>query len=48
MTLGEKLKDLRTKKGLSLDELANEFNRLYNLNVARGTISRWENDVREH
>lgn len=26
MTLGEKLKDLRTKKGLSLDELANEFN----------------------
>lgn len=26
MTLGEKLKDLRTEKGLSLDELANEFN----------------------
>ncbi|WP_303060346.1 helix-turn-helix domain-containing protein [Veillonella magna] len=47
MTLGQKLKNLRTRKGLSLDELTNELNSLYNLNLSKGSISRWENDLRE-
>lgn len=38
MTVGEKLLDLRKKKGLSQEEVANI------LNVSRQTISKWETD----
>lgn len=47
MTLGEKLKMLRVEKDLTLDELAAVLNKKYDLNLFRGTISRWENDARE-
>ena len=38
MTVGEKLLDLRKKKGLSQEEVANI------LNVSRQTVSKWETD----
>ena len=40
-SFGEKLKELRMERGLGQVELANE------LSVSKGTISFWENDMRE-
>lgn len=34
---------LRLQKNISLSYLANELNNKYNLNISKGTISRWEN-----
>lgn len=39
MTLGEKLKDIRKRFGLSQEKLANM------LNVSRQAITKWENDT---
>ena len=40
-TFGEKIKELRKKRGLTQPELAKE------LGVSNGMISNWENDVNE-
>lgn len=45
--LGNKLKSLRVERGLTMEELTNSFNELYDLNLSRSSISRWENGVRE-
>lgn len=41
MTLGQKLKELRTKKGLTQKDLADQ------LHVSFQTISKWESDINE-
>lgn len=46
-TLGSRLKGLRTESNLTIEELANVFNQKFGLSVGKGSISRWENDVRE-
>ncbi|MCI7432447.1 helix-turn-helix domain-containing protein [Megasphaera elsdenii] len=44
-SLGEKLKEVRTEKHLSMNDLSNEFKKCYDLNVTKSMISRWEHDL---
>ncbi|AVQ30367.1 helix-turn-helix domain-containing protein [Fusobacterium varium] len=37
------LKQLRFEKNLSMDELCEKLNKLYNLKITKSMISRWEN-----
>lgn len=45
--LGQKLKNIRQFKNLTMEELANMLNEKFGFNVTRGMISRWENDKSE-
>lgn len=42
MSFGEKIRELREKRGLSQQELANSINRLCNTHLKRNTISNYE------
>lgn len=42
MNLGNKLKSLRESKDFTMEELANKFNILYDVNISKSMISRWE------
>ena len=44
---GQKLKNLRIEKALSMDELVNTLNYLYDLTMTKSMMSRWENDLSE-
>lgn len=46
-SFGNKLKELRTKRGLSQDELADRLNERFNATINKGMISKWENDIVE-
>jgi len=45
--LGQKLKRLRMKRGLSQDELAEQLNAAYDTAINKGMISKWENNIGE-
>lgn len=47
--IGNKIRELRKKYGLTLDELANNLNNRYpdTMNFNKGKISKWENDKEE-
>lgn len=45
MSLGQKLKKVRSAKQLSMTDLISEFQRCFGLNVTRSMISRWEHDL---
>jgi transcriptional regulator with XRE-family HTH domain len=45
--IGDILKELRNEKGLTQDELANELNMKYTLNLNKGMISKWEGNKSE-
>ena len=47
MTLGQKLKSIRTENKLTMEELKNLLNRKYDLNISKSMISRWENEKSE-
>jgi len=44
-SLGDTLKELRIKRGLSQDELAEKLNEQFGSTVNKGMISKWENDL---
>ena len=44
---GNNLKALRKEKELSMDELANQYNKKYNGRLNKSTISRYENNLQE-
>lgn len=46
-SFGERIKALRTERGLSIDLLVWDMNKKYDLNISKGTISRWENNITE-
>jgi transcriptional regulator with XRE-family HTH domain len=46
-SLGEKLKELRVKRGLSQEELAEKINEQFNAAINKGMISKWENNIVE-
>lgn len=41
--IGKKLKGLRIDNGLSMDMLVSDINRLYDVKLNKGMVSRWEN-----
>ena len=43
--VGERLKQLRTERDLTMDMVVNDMNSKYNLGIRRGNISKWENGV---
>ncbi|MEF2246218.1 MULTISPECIES: helix-turn-helix domain-containing protein [unclassified Paenibacillus] len=43
--IGKIIKDLRTKRGLSLEELADKINQSYGTSINKGMISKWENGL---
>jgi repressor LexA len=45
-TFGERFKELRLIKGLTQEELANDFNKKYHFNFGKSAISQYENDKR--
>lgn len=47
MKLGEKLKQLRTQRNLTLDILVDRLNSISNIKFSKGKISKWENDREE-
>lgn len=40
--IGDKLKQLRNERDMSMDNLVADLNRLYGLNLTKSMISRWE------
>lgn len=42
--IGNKLKQLRKERDMSMDNLVADLNRLYGLNLTKSMISRWEGD----
>ncbi|GAA4827750.1 helix-turn-helix transcriptional regulator [Paenibacillus vulneris] len=46
-SFGEKLRKLRTHRGLSQEELADNLNKKFGTSYNKGMISKWENDREE-
>ncbi|MDF2530874.1 MAG: cro/C1-type DNA-binding domain protein [Clostridia bacterium] len=46
-TLGERLKNLRNSKKLTMDKLAEVLNEKYDSKINKGMISKWENNLSE-
>ena len=46
-SFGERLKTLRTNRGLSQDDLCNELNTRYGTSINKSMISKWENNKEE-
>ncbi|WP_247741073.1 helix-turn-helix domain-containing protein [Cohnella sp. LGH] len=46
-SLGNKIKELRTNRGLTQETLAQQFNDLFGTNINKSMISKWENNVEE-
>lgn len=42
--LGNRLKELRTERDMSLDMIVYDINQRYNIELSKGNLSRWEND----
>lgn len=42
--IGDKLKQLRNERDMSMDNLVADLNRLYELNLTKSMISRWESN----
>lgn len=47
MTLGERIKALRTSKGLTMDMFVFDINSKYGLDLNKGLVSKWENNINE-
>lgn len=43
--LGKRLKALRMERDMSLDMVVYDINQRYNLEITKGHLSKWENDI---
>lgn len=43
--LGKRLKELRTERDLTLDMVVYDLQKRFNIEITKGNLSRWENDV---
>lgn len=46
-SVGKVIRELRTKKGLSMEELAEKVNGKFGTSINKGMISKWENGLGE-
>lgn len=46
-SLGDRIKELRSKRGLSQDELADKMNAQFGTAINKSMISKWENNLSE-
>lgn len=46
-SLGNKIKELRTNRGLTQDALAHQFNDMFGTNINKSMISKWENNIED-
>lgn len=44
INIGERLKEVREDKDLTLDMVVKDLNNQYNIEISKGTLSKWEND----
>lgn len=47
MTLAERIKMLRTEKGLTMDMFVYDMNTKYQIELNKGLVSKWENGINE-
>jgi transcriptional regulator with XRE-family HTH domain len=45
INIGYRLKEIRTDRDLSLDMVVKELKERYGIEISKGTLSKWENDV---
>ena len=45
--IGNRIKQLREERDMSMDMLVSDMNRMYELNLTKGMISRWERSINE-
>jgi len=45
MIVGQRLKELRTERQLTMDMVVSDINKKYGIDVTRGHLSKWENGV---
>lgn len=43
--LGRRLKELRTERDMSMDMVIYDINQRYNLDLTKGHLSKWENEI---
>lgn len=43
--IGSRLKEIRESRDLSLDMVSKEVKERYNVNINKGKLSKWENDI---
>ena len=43
--LGNRLRELRTERDMSMDMVIYDINQRYNLGITKGHLSRWENEI---
>ena len=43
--LGNRLRELRTERDMSLDMVVYDLNKRYGLKLTKGNLSRWANDI---
>ena len=44
INIGSRLKEVRLDRDLSLDMVVKDLNTQYNIEISKGTLSKWEND----
>lgn len=47
MNLGERIKALRTEKGLTMDMFVFDINSKFGIDLNKGLVSKWENNINE-
>jgi len=47
MSVGSRIKQLRTERKLTQEELANNLNKRFDIKINKGMISKWESDISE-
>ena len=45
INIGDRLKEIRNERDLSLEMVAKDVNRIYGTKISKGKLSKWERDI---
>ena len=45
LIIGNRLREIRKDRDLSIDMVVKEVNRMYGTNISKGKLSKWERDI---